>query len=124
MFSRIAVIAFVIVALGLAGCSADDPNVKRVEVEVVKKSEAVAHQARPSSKPEPVYSTSFAIRLAELALRESGIRDCERRNVAVSYCDGVYTVTFERPESVVGAQDYRVHIEAETSRIVKLDLGQ
>ena len=110
--------------LGLCwgACSADDSNIIRVEVEVQKKSESVV--ARHTGKPEPVYSTSFAIRLAELALKEQGVQDCQRRNVAVSYCDGFYTVTFERPPNKVQAKDYAVDIEAETSRIVKVDLGR
>jgi len=106
----------------LPGCAADDPSVVKVEVEVQKKSEAVV--ARGSSKPEPVYSTSFAIRLAELTLKERGVKDCMRRNVAVSYCDGIYTVTFERPTDKVQAKDYLVDIEAETSRIVRVDTGR
>jgi hypothetical protein len=124
MFSRIAVIAALTAALACAGCAGDDPNVKRVEVEVVKKSAAVVQASRSSSRPEPVYSTSFAIRLAELALKESGVQDCERRNVAVSYLEGIYTVVFERPESHINTADYRVCIEAETSRIVLVDTGR
>ncbi len=111
-----------IACLTWAGCSSDDPNVKRVEVEVVKKSEAVA--VNHTGKPEPVYSTSFAIRLAELALKEQGVTDCGTRNVAVSFCDGIYTVTFERPSDRVMAKDYAVDIESDTSRIVRVDTGK
>lgn len=119
---RVPTLLFSIVCLTSVGCSSDDPNVRRVEVEVVKKSQAVS--AQHTGKPEPVYSTSFAIRLAELALREQGVTDCQRRNVAVSYCDGIYTVTFERPPDKVVAKDYAVGIEAETSRIVRVDTGK
>jgi hypothetical protein len=113
-------------ALGLAavgaGCAGDEGRVKRVEVEVLTKSQAASRGA--GGKPEPVYSTSFAIRLAELALKEAGAMDCHRRDVTVSYCDGIYTVTFERPPAKVMAKDYRVAIEADTSRILQLDLGR
>ncbi len=112
------------VALGLAvaACAGDEGRVKRVEVEVLTKSQAASRGA--GGRPEPVYSTSFAIRLAELALKEAGAMDCHRRDVAVSYCDGVYTVTFERPPAKVMVKDYRVAIEADTSRILQVDLGR
>lgn len=119
---RAPILLFSIAHLAWAGCSSDDPNVRRVEVEVVKKSQSEV--TKHTGKPEPVYSTSFAIRLAELALREQGVTDCQRRNVAVSYCDGIYTVTFERPEDRVMAKDYAVDIESDTSRIVRVDTGK
>ena len=112
-------------ALAWVGCAGDDPNVKgikRVEVEVQSKTESLIPSF--TGKSEPVYSTSFAMRLADLALREKGKRDHERRNVAVSYCDGIYTVTYERPENKVTAKDYVVDIDAGTSRILKVDSGR
>ncbi|MFN2164901.1 MAG: hypothetical protein ACK2U9_01415 [Anaerolineae bacterium] len=109
-------------ALILPACASDDPQVKRVEVEVQTKGESLA--AGSGLAPEPVRSTSLAIRMAELALREKGVEDADRRTVAVSYCDGIYTVTFERPEDQVKARDYVVEIDAATSHIVKVDPGR
>ncbi len=114
---------FALTLCGLVcGCAQESTNVKRVEVDVQKKSQAEANGFM--GKPSPVYSTSFAIHLAELALKERGIMDCSRRSVAVSYCDGVYSVTFEKPEDVVLAKDYIVEINADTSRIMNVDAGQ
>ena len=109
-------------SLAWAACASDDPNIKRVEVEVQSKTESLVPSF--TGKPEPVYSTSFAMRLADLALREKGMRDHERRNVAVSFCDGIYTVTYERPQNMVTAKDYVVAIDAGTSRILKVDSGR
>lgn len=106
----------------LVSCAGNKESIKRVEVDVQKKSQAEASGFM--GKPSPVYSTSFAIRLAELALKDRGITDCEKRSVAISFCDGVYSVTFERPEDVVFAKDYVVQISADTSRILSVDTGQ
>ena len=106
----------------VSACADESQSIKKVEVDVQKKSQAEAGGFM--GKPSPVYSTSFAIRLAELALKERGVMDCEKRSVAISFCDGVYSVTFERPDDVVFAKDYVVEISADTSRIIRIDTGR
>jgi hypothetical protein len=70
----------------LGGCAApgEKPGtaVQRVETEV----------SSSKDRGEPIYSTSVAIRVAELLLRERGL-SYEDRSVMVSFCEGVYTVT-------------------------------
>ena len=94
-------------------CSASrersDVEVKSVETEVVKSKDG----------GEPIYSTSVAIRMAELILKERGL-SFEDRSVMVSFCEGVYTVTFERPTDQPTSCDYRVEIDADTSKILKV----
>jgi len=68
---------------------------------------------------EPVYSTSLAISLAEVALRREGV-DYSERGVMVSYMEGVYTVVFEKPPSQAMGADFKVSIDAQTSRILKV----
>jgi hypothetical protein len=95
------------------GCSAprerSDVEIKSVETEVVES----------NSRGEPIYSTSVAIRMAELLLKERGL-SFEDRSVMVSFCEGVYTVTFERPADQPTNCDYRVEIDADTSKILKV----
>lgn len=95
------------------GCSSSreksDVEVKSVETEVVKSRD----------RGEPIYSTSVAIRMAELILKERGL-SFEDRSVMVSFCEGVYTVTFERPTDQPTSFDYRVEIDADTSKILKV----
>ena len=97
----------------LVGCAApgEKPGtaVQRVEMEV----------SSPKDKGEPIYSTSVAIRMAELLLRERGL-SCESRSVMVSFCEGVYTVTFEKPPDEPMNCDYRVEIDANTSKVLKV----
>jgi hypothetical protein len=122
---RLLPIALIACATAWAACASDVPNVKgvkRVEVEVQSKTESLVSSF--TGKSESVYAASFAIRLADLALREKGLRDYARRNVVVSYCDGIYTVTYERPEDKMTAKDYVVDIDAGTSRILKVDSGR
>jgi hypothetical protein len=100
-------------SLALGGCSAvaekSDTEVQRIETEVVKSQD----------RGEPIYSTSVAIRMAELILKERGL-SFDDRSVLVSFCEGVYTVTFERPSGQPASCDYRVEIDAENSRILKV----
>ena len=70
-------------------------------------------------KGEPIYSTSVAIRLAELALKREGV-DFSDRGVLVSFCEGVYTVTFEKPGNDISAIDFVVNIDADTSKVIKV----
>jgi hypothetical protein len=70
-------------------------------------------------KGEPIYSTSVAIRMAELILRERGLF-YEDRSVLVSFCEGIYTVVFERPSGETMSCDYKVEIDANTSKILKV----
>lgn len=102
-----------LMSLVLGGCSAaaDKPGVevRRVETEVVKSQD----------RGEPIYSTSVAIRMAELILKERGL-SFDDRSVLVSFCEGVYTVTFERPSDQPASCDYRVEIDAGNSKILKV----
>jgi ribosome biogenesis SPOUT family RNA methylase Rps3 len=103
--------AFFLLVLG--GCSAPrenpDVEVKSVDTEVVKS----------QNRGEPIYSTSVAIRMAELILKERGL-SFEERSVMVSFCEGVYTVTFEKPADQTTSCDYQVEIDADTSKILKV----
>jgi adenine C2-methylase RlmN of 23S rRNA A2503 and tRNA A37 len=72
-----------------------------------------------TSTGEPIYSTSMAMRLAELALREEGVSYSER-NMMVSFCDNVYTVTFEKKPDDIKGCDFTVDIDANTSKILKV----
>lgn len=105
---RLALLSFL-----LTGCSASgekpDAPVQRVETEVVKSRD----------KGEPIYSTSVAIRMAELIMKERGL-SFDDRSVLVSFCEGIYTVTFERPPDQPASCDYQVKIDAETSKILKV----
>ncbi len=114
--------AIVLCSVGANGCSHESQSIKRVEVDVQTKTQSEARGLL--GKPTPVYSTSFAIRLAELALKERGVVDCDKRSVAISFCDGVYSVTFEKPEDSVFSKDYVVDINADTSRIIRVDTGK
>lgn len=102
-----------LMSLALGGCSAaaDKPGVEvqRIETEVVKS----------QGGGEPIYSTSVAIRMAELILKERGL-SFDDRSVLVSFCEGVYTVTFEKPSDQPAGCDYRVEINAENSKILKV----
>ncbi len=122
----IAVFAFVFVACATDN-AAQDGFVSH-HVDVMSKSDAVAQSPdgknleenrRGNTKGEPVTSTSFAIRLAELALRERGLDPAER-SVAVSFGEDNYSVTYERPMDSVTARDWVVSIEATTSRILQV----
>ena len=97
----------------LVGCAATgekpDTAVQRIEMEVNS----------PKDKGEPIYSTSVAIRMAELLLRERGL-SYEDRSVMVSFCEGVYTVTFEKPPDEPMSCDYQVEIDADTSKVLKV----
>lgn len=84
-------------------------EVRSIETEVVKS----------QGRGEPIYSTSVAIRMAELILKERGL-SFDDRSVLVSFCEGIYTVTFERPSDQPASCDYRVEIDAETSKILKV----
>lgn len=105
-------LGFLLLVLAV-GCSAprerSDVEVKSVETEVVKS----------KNRGEPIYSTSVAIRMAELILKERGL-SFEDRSVMVSFCEGVYTVTFERPVDQPTSCDYRIEIDADTSKILKV----
>ena len=107
-----------------AGCAGPaEEGYTSVEMKVERKNtetdkNQVVAQLR-DLKPEPVYSTSVAINLAELAMKGAGV-DFKRRNVAVSFCDGVYTVTFERPETDAISCDFTVDIDANSSRVLKV----
>jgi hypothetical protein len=70
-------------------------------------------------KPQPIYSTSLAINMAELAVRNAG-KKVEDRNVKVSFCDGVYSVVFEKHSKDMMDCDYLVDIDAGTSRVLKI----
>ena len=102
----------VLVILGLSGCATQGDAAKHKPDSVLS-----------NSQTEPVYSTSVAIRLAELTLKQMGI-DSKERAVAVSYCDGMYTVTFRRPPEMVMAKDFVIDIDADTSRIIRVEAGQ
>jgi ribosome biogenesis SPOUT family RNA methylase Rps3 len=95
------------------GCSSPrenpDVEVKSVETEVVKSRD----------RGEPIYSTSVAIRMAELILKERGL-SFDDRSVLVSFCEGIYTVTFEKPSDQPASCDYKVEIDADTSKILKV----
>lgn len=125
-FFFIAAIAFVFPA-----CATDDAakdGFVSHHVDVMKKTDEVAQSPdgkyleknrRGNIKGEPVTSTSFAIRLAELALRERGL-DPSERSVTVSFCDDNYSVTYERPMDSALARDWVVCIEATTSCILQV----
>jgi hypothetical protein len=98
-------------------CSSGPSAVKSVEVAVQKKTTAVT--SRPGAKPEPVYSTSFAVRLAELALVEHGIQR-RGRQAQVSFMDGIYSILFVRPHSRPMDRDIEVEIDARNSRILNV----
>ena len=104
---------FVLLSFLLPSCSASGEKsgaqVQSIETEVVKSKD----------KGEPIYSTSVAIRMAELIMKERGL-SFEDRSVLVSFCEGVYTVTFERPSDQPASCDYRVEIDADTSKILKV----
>lgn len=72
-----------------------------------------------ASSGEPIYSTSIAIYLAELALRDKGV-SYENRNMSVSFCDNVYTVVFEKDPSDVKGCDYTIKINANNSKIMSV----
>lgn len=90
-----------------------------VNPDLIREESQVAEAGKHLKEGEPVESTSMAIFLAELALKEKGV-DFGDRNVTVSFCDGVYTVVFEKKPEQVTACDYLVQIEAASSRIVKV----
>ncbi|RLB57708.1 MAG: hypothetical protein DRI34_06970, partial [Deltaproteobacteria bacterium] len=69
--------------LPLGGCAGAPPN-----PDVVEKS-VVARAGKSKYDGEPVTSSSIAIYLAELALREKGVEGGDR-NVMVSFCDGIF----------------------------------
>ena len=89
----------------------------------VSRSKRSTESVLSSDQTEPVYSTSVAIRLAELTLKQMGI-DSKERTVLVSFCDGLYTVTFQRPPEMVMAKDFVIDIDADTSRIIRVQAGQ
>lgn len=107
-------------ALLLSCCAAKDDGFVRVEVPVEPRARpAAAVETAGAGKDEPIYSTSTAINLAELTLKAAGAEPRDR-GVQVSYCEGLYTVTFERPENEPGACDYVVQIDGKTSRVLKV----
>ena len=114
--------------LSLAACATVDDGFTSHHVDVMSKSDAVAESPegknlddknRGGFVGEPVTSTSFAIRLAELALKERGL-DPSERSVAVSFCEDNYTVTYERPVDQALERDWVVCIEASSSRILSV----
>jgi hypothetical protein len=104
---------FVLMLVVLTGCAAPQEkattDVRRIEAEVVSS----------KNKGEPIYSTSVAIRMAELIMKERGL-SYQDRSVMVSFCEGVYTVTFEKPSDETTSCDYKVEIDADTSKILKV----
>jgi len=66
---------------------------------------------------EVIYATSRAIDIAQMALQQKGV-DYAERGVMVSFCDGIYTVTFEKPHNAYDACDFKVDIDAENSKIL------
>jgi hypothetical protein len=105
--------------LAVCACSKPaDPNVIRVDPEVVPRNYSSA-PAATAGKPEPIYSTTLVIQLAELALKDRGVNIADR-SVAVSFIDGVYTVTFAAPSDDATAVDYKVEVSAGTSKILKV----
>ncbi len=103
----------------LFACAAKDDGFVRVEVPVEPRARPAAVEPTGAGKDEPIYSTSTAINLAELTLKAAGAEPRDR-GVQVSYCEGLYTVTFERPENEAGACDFVVVIDGKTSRVVKV----
>jgi len=110
----------------LAALNPDATRRTSVVPEIAKRSDAEAGTANPVAVPggtgkagDPVYSTSYAIELAKLALKESGV-ECEARGVQVTYFEGVYTVCFPRPDDQMSAADYKVDINETDSRILKI----
>ncbi|RME21188.1 MAG: hypothetical protein D6806_15115 [Deltaproteobacteria bacterium] len=106
----------VAVLFPLAACSSA-PVKEDVEEKTV-----VAGATTNKYEGEPVTSSSIAIYIAEQALEARGI-DYSDRNVSVSFCDGVYTITFEKPPELVLAKDYLVNIDATTGRVIEVIAG-
>jgi len=103
---------FVLGLTGLtAGCAAGDSTVQ-VTPETQTRVAAAA-------SGEPIYSTSIAIYLAELALRDKGMT-YENRNMSVSFCDNIYTVVFEKDPGDVRGCDYTIMINANNSKILSV----
>ncbi len=109
-----------------AALDPDATRTRSVTPEISRRSEAEPGAPNPvpaaggsGRAGDPVYSTSFAIELARLTLREAGV-ECEERGVQVTYFEGVYTVCFPRPEGDRHAADYTVDIRETDSRVLKI----
>jgi hypothetical protein len=79
--------------------------------------ENVGRQDRPDGTP--IQSTSEALLMAKMLLRTKGL-GVDNRSVGISFCDGIYTITFKKPENSVTAKDYAVNIEAKSGKIVSV----
>ena len=101
----------------LAACSSAP-----VRPDVEEKTVVAGSTSSTKYEGEPVTSSSIAIYIAEQALEARGL-DFSGRNVSVSFCDGVYTITFEKPPEKVLAKDYVVNIDASTGRVVEVNDG-
>lgn len=98
----------------LIGVDTQDPEVTSPAVE-----KFTVALSESDNKGEPVYTTSLAIAMAERALNGKGVA-FKDRSLALSYCDEIYTITFERPEDEREGADYVVEIDARTSKILKV----
>jgi len=68
---------------------------------------------------QPLNSPELAAMLAELVLVEQG-HDCSDCRSAISFCEGIYTITFSNR---AGAGRYQVNIDARNSRILKVTMA-
>lgn len=94
----------------LSGCAGPQQTSKKFTVELET-------EIGNPHEGEAIYATSRAIDIAQYALQQKGV-DYEERGVMVSFCDGIYTVTFERPHDAYDACDFKVDIDAENSKIL------
>jgi hypothetical protein len=115
MKNRGKIVFCLLLVLGLAvltaGCAAGDEAIRVTPETQTRVAAAVSG--------EPIYSTSIAIYLAELALRDKGVT-YENRNMSVSFCDNVYTVVFEKDSADVQGCDYTIKINANNSKIISV----
>jgi hypothetical protein len=109
--SRLAIIMTVLLFSG--GCANVKPVVSKQPVEVT----TMIRSVTPAFlQGERVYHAEMARDIAEYVLATEGV-DCRGLEARVSFCEGIYTVSFRRESPYLTAL-YSVDIEAHTSKIM------
>lgn len=107
-------------ALLVAGCATPHPAVVSApRHDHADRTRVLSRQAPSLLQGESLQSASLASQLAEYELARRGV-DCDGRRLAVSYCEGVYTVSFHALDRESRVETYTVDIRASDSRILRV----
>ena len=111
--SRSVVIAFSLIQV--TGCATLQPPGN----DQTARTTVLTSEAPSLLQGEPLKNAELARYLAEYELARRGL-DCRTSRVAVSFCDGVYTVRFRAVDRESPVEKYTVEINASDSRILRM----